>query len=190
MILSVCKESCRVLQSDFFLTTQHGSKLPSHIYCAIYFLSRYKIYIYLYRIYPLVFVFYHCPCKICWFCWFITEMGRSQHRGRNRRWEKDQLQNQGADAGSQVWTFWSILCTYDNFISMVIIFDRWFQASWYVQNLLYSLCREINRVGGHAVQRWTNYSIFSFFFTYKSKVKREIHVNRKINMNCWSNIIR
>lgn len=73
---------------------------------------------------------------------------------------------------------------------MVIIFDRWFQASWYVQNLLYSLCQEINRVGGHAVQRWTNYSIFSFFFTFKSKVKREIHVNRKINMNCWSNIIR
>lgn len=111
MILSVCKESCRLLQSDFFLTTQHGSKLPSHIYCAIYFLSRYKIYIYLYRIYPLVFVFYHCPCKICWFCWFITEMGRSQHRGRNRRWEKDQLQNQGANAGSHVWTFWSILAS-------------------------------------------------------------------------------
>ncbi|XP_048738272.2 conserved oligomeric Golgi complex subunit 1-like isoform X1 [Ostrea edulis] len=29
------------------------------------------------------------------------------------------------------------------------------QASWYVQDLLYSLCREINRVGGHAVQRGT-----------------------------------
>lgn len=72
---------------------------------------------------------------------------------------------------------------------MVIIFDGWFQASWYVQNLLYSLCREINRVGGHAVQRWTNDSIFSFF-TCKSKVKREIHVNRKINIYCWSNTIR
>ena len=27
------------------------------------------------------------------------------------------------------------------------------QSSWYVQSTLYSLCEEINRVGGHAVRR-------------------------------------
>ncbi|XP_078314563.1 conserved oligomeric Golgi complex subunit 1-like isoform X2 [Crassostrea virginica] len=35
------------------------------------------------------------------------------------------------------------------------------QASWYVQDLLYSLCREINRVGGHAVQRGTLHQLVS-----------------------------
>ena len=29
------------------------------------------------------------------------------------------------------------------------------QASWYLQNLLYNVCEEINRIGGHALQRST-----------------------------------
>ena len=27
------------------------------------------------------------------------------------------------------------------------------QPSWYVQSVLYSLCQEVNRVGGHALRR-------------------------------------
>lgn len=51
-------------------------------------------------------------------------MGRSQHRGRNRRREKDQLQNQGADAGSLVLDILvsSRSCMYDNVICMGVIY--------------------------------------------------------------------
>lgn len=59
------------------------------------------------------------------------------------------------------------------------------QASWYVQNLLYSLCREINRVGGHAVQRGTLHQLVSKVSDEAMKSFEEVVSNsRKKDSNC------
>ena len=53
------------------------------------------------------------------------------------------------------WLKWNLNTTLYNCINFVLIFIDLclFQASWYVQTLLYSVCKEINRVAGHAVKR-------------------------------------
>lgn len=81
------QESCRLLQRDF-LTTQHGSKLPSHIFCTIFFINPGMEYTY-------TFTYKECTsqylCSITFHVKFVDFVDLSQ------RWDEVSIEEETED---------------------------------------------------------------------------------------------